>query len=164
MAGIEVEEYYALEAPVPVLAALGEGFSGESRIWAERLNVLAADVTVLARYGECNGWLDGQAAITSHPYGQGRVYYVGAALDGAAHEALTRQILAGVGETPIETPAGVQFCPLLSADGEPVQIIINHTRAAQTLTVLPGTDHITGQPVDGTLTLSAYGVAVLTQH
>jgi beta-galactosidase len=161
MAGIEVEEYYALEAPVPVI---GEGFSGESRIWAERLSVLAADVTVLARYGECNGWLDGQAAITSHPYGEGRVYYVGAALDEAAHEALTRRILAGVGETPIETPAGVQFCPLCSADGQCIQIIINHTRTPQTLTVLPSTDHLTGQSVDGTLTLEAYGVAVLTQE
>ena len=161
MAGVEVEDYYALDVPVPVI---GEGFSGESRIWAERLNVLNANVTVLARYGECNGWLDGQAAVTSHPYGKGMVYYVGAALDEAAHEALTRQILAGIGETPVETPDGVQLCACLSADGQSVQIVINHTRAPQTLTVLPGTDHLTGQSVDGSLTLPAYGVAVLTQH
>lgn len=160
MAGIEVEDYYALDVPVPVL---GETISGESRIWAERLHVLNNNVSVLARYGESNGWLDGQAAITSHPYGKGRVYYVGAALDEAAHETLTRQILTGIGETPIEIPEGVQLCPLLSADGQAIQIIINHTRAPQTISVLPGIDHLTGHIVNGSLTLPAYGVAVLTQ-
>ncbi len=159
MAGVEVEEYYALDVPMPVQ---GEGISGESRIWAERLKVLADDVTVLARYGEANGWLDGQAAITSHPYGKGRVYYVGAALDEAAHEALTRQMLAAVGETPIESPAGVQICALRSAENVPVQIIINHTRAEQTVQVQAGLkDQLSGATVDRSLTLPAYGVAVL---
>jgi beta-galactosidase len=161
MAGVEVEEYYSLEAPAPVQ---GEGLNGQSRIWAERLNVLDAEqVSVLARYGEANGWLDGQPAITVHPYGRGLVYYVGAYLDEAAQQALTRRILEAAGQPLVETPDGVQFCACLGAAGQPVTIAINHSRAAQTLTMPPGAhDHLSGQDVVGALTLPAYGVAVLT--
>ena len=37
LAGAEVEEYYALDEPVPVR---GEGWLGQSQIWAERLKVI----------------------------------------------------------------------------------------------------------------------------
>jgi beta-galactosidase len=161
MAGVEVEEYYSLEAPAPVQ---GEGFSGQATIWAERLNILDPEqVSVLARYGEANGWLDGQPAITVHPYGKGLVYYVGAYLDDASQQALTRRILEAAGQPPVETPDGVQLC-CLSAASRPITIAINHTRAAQTVAAPPGAhDHLSGQDVVGALTLPAYGVAVLTQ-
>lgn len=160
IAGVEVEEYYSLDAPVPVT---GEGIAGESLLWAERLRILdEKNVKVLARYGQANGWLDDQPAITAHPHGKGMVYYIGAALDVDTHEFVTRQILEAAGQTPIEMPNGIQLCPLLAADGKTtVNIVINHTRVPQTVAVPPGTDYLTDQKVDGTLTLSAYGVAVI---
>jgi beta-galactosidase len=168
MAGVEVEEYYALDVPVPVQ---GEAFSGQSRIWAERLHILdEGQVSVLARYGESNGWLDGQAAVTVHPYGKGLVYYVGAYLDDASQQALTHQILETAGQPMIETPEGVQLCACLTADnpeksgaGKQVTIIINHTRLPQTVELTGVSyEHLSGQSVKGPLALPAYGVAVLT--
>src|SRR5258707_10679558 len=79
IAGVEVDDYYALLDPVPVV---GDVVSGESILWAERLKIQDEAVTkVGARYGKSNGWLDHQVAITSHPYGKGYVTYVGAYLN-----------------------------------------------------------------------------------
>ncbi len=167
MAGVEVEEYYGLDVPVPLeIEIKGEGFAGHSRIWAERLSILdAGQVSVLARYGEANGWLDGQPAVTVHPYGKGLVYYVGAYLDDAAQQALTRQILETAGQPLVETPEGVQLCACLTADDQLVTIAINHTRAEQVVELTGAAyDHLSGQNVDGKLTLPTYGVAVLTQN
>jgi beta-galactosidase len=161
LAGVEVEEYYALEAPVAVQF---DGLSGQARIWAERLSLLEASrAAVLARYGASNGWLDGQPAVTLNAYGKGLVYYVGAYLDEAAQQALTRRILDAAGEQVIETPAGVQWCSLASSTNENVAIVINHTRAAQAVE-LPGAahEHLSERDVERVLELPAYGVAVLT--
>ncbi|HZM21891.1 MAG TPA: beta-galactosidase, partial [Anaerolineales bacterium] len=54
IAGVEIEEYYALLDPVPVT---GDKIKGESRIWAERLKVNDETTKVIARFGESNGWL-----------------------------------------------------------------------------------------------------------
>ncbi len=161
MAGVEVEDYYALDVPVPVQ---GEGFAGQSRIWAERLNILdARQVSVLARYGEANGWLDGQPAVTLHPYGKGLVYYVGAYLDEASQQALTRQILETAGEQIIETPQGVQYCACLTASDQQVAIVINHTRTVQEVKMpWAAHEHLSDQTVERQLALPAYGVAILT--
>ena len=53
LSGVEVEDYYALMTPVPVL---GNGWNGTSQIWAERLKVLDNERTqILATYGKSNG-------------------------------------------------------------------------------------------------------------
>ena len=68
------------------------GWTGTSRIWAERLRVLDREKTeVLATYGVSNGWLDGQPAITRHPYGKGMVTYIGAYLDEVSQKHLLQQ-------------------------------------------------------------------------
>jgi beta-galactosidase len=71
LAGVQVEEYYALLDPVPVS---GEWFDGSSRLWAERLQVRGgAKTRIIARYGASNGWLDGYPAITAREHGEGEV-------------------------------------------------------------------------------------------
>ena len=91
LAGLEVEEYYALTDPVPVK---GKFFLGTSRLWAERLKLLDTDLTIpIARYGLCNGWLDDQVGLAVHPYGNGMVFYVGAWLDETSQQTLIDQIL-----------------------------------------------------------------------
>jgi beta-galactosidase len=162
LAGAEVEDYYALLDPVSVM---GEGFSGHSRQWAERLRVLDPQATrVLARYGTSNGWLDGQPAITVRDHGVGRVYFVGAYLDAESQQALMDSILQAAGVEPaLATPAGVEARWRATDDGPAALIVINHTRSPQTVQLpWPAREHLAGRSVDGELSLAPYGVAVLS--
>jgi beta-galactosidase len=163
LAGVEVEEYYALLDPVPVK---GNWFTGTSRLWAERLRVIDEAATqVVAHYGPSNGWLDGQAAITIHRYGKGFVYCVGAYLDEAAQQALLDHIVTIAGVRPVlETPAGVEARKRVDAQGKEILIVINHERTVKQVR-LPwaAQEHLSGQAKASELQLAPYGVAVLTR-
>jgi len=163
LAGVEVEEYYALLEPVPVI---GDGFTGTSQLWAERLQVRdKANTHEIARYGDSNGWLDGQLAITAHSYGKGRVYFVGAYLDEEAQQALIDHIVKMAVVRPVmETPPGVEACVRVSAKGVKIFIVINHEREEKRVK-LPWTarEHLSGQPAVDELKLAPYGVAILTR-
>jgi beta-galactosidase len=163
IAGIEVEEYYALLEPAPVS---GAWFNGTSRQWAERLKILdEARVQVLACFGKSNGWLDGQAAVTFHPYGKGGVYFIGAYLDDGSQQKLLDQITQAAAIPPVmQTPAGVEARKRMNAQGEEITILINHERRqAQPVALLwPAHEHLSGRTVTE-LELEAYGVAVITR-
>jgi beta-galactosidase len=163
IAGVQVEEYYALQDEVPVS---GNWFSGVSRLWAERLRVLdEGRAVVVARYGESNGWLDGQVAITVHSGSPGLVYYVGAYLDDVAQHAFISRVAKTAGVRPaLETPAGVEARELVNAEGTAVFVMINHTRAEQLVQLpWPAHEHLSGQSVPGKLKFGPYEVAVLTR-
>jgi beta-galactosidase len=162
IAGIEVEDYYALLDPVPVR---GENLSGESRLWAERLKVRdETETKILAWYGESNGWLDGQAAITSHPYEKGSVTYVGVYLDETSQQKLIGEIVQAAGVEPVmNCPAGVEARKRVSTQGDEAFIVINHERASKKLH-LPWLAHECIRNLDiQELHLEPYGVAVLTR-
>lgn len=160
-AGVEVEEYFALFEPVEVQ---GEP-TGQAKGWAERLKILdEANTRVLARYGSGLGWLTGHPAVTVHNHGQGKVYVVGAALDDAAQDALFGLILREAGLAPaLETPAGVEACLRVGADGRQVYLLINHTGQAQHVS-LPWSalNHLTNETASG-VDLPPYHAAVLTR-
>jgi beta-galactosidase len=163
LAGVEVEEYYALLDPVPVKA---NWFDGVSRLWAERLRTRdEADTHVAARYGPSNGWLDDQLAVSVHSYGKGLVYYVGAYLDERSQQALIDHIVNMAGVKPaMETPTGVEARRRVKAGGESIVILINHEREEQIMALpWPAREHLAGQSLVGELTLGPYGVAVLTR-
>jgi beta-galactosidase len=162
VAGVEVEDYYALLDPVPVI---GEWLSGTSRLWAERLKVRDELGTyVIARYGASNGWLDGQPAITLHHYGAGQVYFVGAYLDDDSQCSLLGRITQAASVQPVmETPAGVEARKRVNAKGEEVVIIINHERLEQSVPLpWPARERLSDRAVESELKLEPYGVAVLT--
>jgi beta-galactosidase len=162
MAGVEVEDYYALLDPVPVT---GEGFSGESHLWAECLKIRdEAGTKIIARYGKSNGWLDGQTAVTSHSYGKGYVYYVGAYLDESSQQKLLDHIAQSAGIQPLmETPTGVEARKRINAQGGEVFIIINHERTEKQVN-LPwqAREHLSGCDVRE-LQMGPYEVAVVTR-
>jgi beta-galactosidase len=162
IAGVEVEEYYALQEDVPVV---GEDFSGESRLWAERLKVRnEAGTKIIARYGESNGWLDGQVAVTSHPFGKGRVIYIGAYLDQASQQKLLDDIVRSAGiESLMEMPQGIEVCRRIDAKGSEVFIIMNHERTVKQVK-LPwhAREHLQGRD-EKEFELEPYGVAVVTR-
>jgi beta-galactosidase len=163
IAGIEVEDYYALLDPVPVL---GPWFSGTSCLWAERLKVLDMAATeVIARYGPSNGWLDNQAAVTCHAYGKGLVYFVGAYLDNTSQKILLDRIAQSADVRPVmDTPAGVEARRRIDANGKEIFIVINHERVEH-LTKLPwpAQEHLSEQNLTDQLKLEPYGVAILTR-
>jgi beta-galactosidase len=162
IAGVEVEDYYALLDPVPVI---GEGFNGESRLWAENLKILdEAGTKIIARYGKSNGWLDGQVAVTSHSYGKGCLTFVGAYLDEPSQQKLLEDIARSAGVEPLmETAAGVEVRKRVNAQGGEVFIIVNHERTDNQVT-LPwqACEHLSGCDVRE-LRLEPYGVAIVTR-
>lgn len=160
LAGVEVEEYFALLDSVPVS---GSQLSGESSIWAERLAPIAKNVQSLARYGKSNGWLDDQMAISVNEYGKGRVYYVGAYLDDAAQQILLEHILKIANVTTYNTPPGIEIGRRVRPGGEEVYIVINHN-SSPCVVHMPWTsfDHVRGTPLDADVELKEYSVAVLT--
>ena len=160
LAGMHVEEYFALDQLAPVNFLVGDRRRGQAQVWAEWL---APDegTEVLATYAPFNGWLDGRAAVTLRRYGAGRVYYVGAWLDAALQSALMGWIIPEAQVEPVLAgmPEGVQA--LRRGDA---YIVLNGTGGEQAV-ALPwkARNHITGWPVEGELRLDPYGVAVLTR-
>ena len=162
LAGVEVEEYYALSEPVPVL---GKWLNGTASIWAERLRILDTERTIpISLYGKSNGWLDDQAAVTVHPFGRGMVFTVGAYLDEAALQSLVNHILQVAGIPRLDSPKGVEMRSRVSKDGAEILFVINHTTTEQDVALpWPAHEHLTGQAVQGSTKLAAYGVMILTK-
>ncbi len=107
MAGVEVEEFFALDEPVSVLA---NWFEGKSSLWAERLVLIGKEsARVIARYKKSNGWLDGQVAISVNSFGKGLVYTIGTYLDGPAQQELMARLLKTARVTTIATPPGIEI-------------------------------------------------------
>jgi beta-galactosidase len=161
IAGVEVEDYYALFDPAPVV---GENFTGEARIWAERLKVNdEAKTKILASYGTSNGWLDGMAAVTSHSYGKGWVTYVGAWLDEESQQILMDEIVKSAGVAPVmDCPINMEARKRVNAQGDEIFIVVNHERDEKKMKLpWPAYEYITGLDTHE-LKLGAYGVAVLT--
>lgn len=138
--GGRVEQYYALNADVPVSGSWG---NGKARLWAEQLKAqnTPGDTEVLLTYGQSNGWLDGQPAVLSRRAGKGRITYIGALLDDGLMRAATQWIIKLSGLHPAlgPVPEGVEVSRRASASKE-VFILVNHTRTPQHV-VLPHAMH-----------------------
>ena len=163
MAGLEVEEFYALLDPVPVV---GDMFNGSSRLWAERLKLLDENRTItIARYGACNGWLDDQVAVAVHPYGKGVVFYIGAYLDKSSQQTLIDHILFTAGIPSIQTPNGIEVRTRIRSNGEELFFVLNHTRVELTFPwPWSGVELLSGQVRTGEVKLAPYGVAILRKE
>jgi len=162
IAGVEVEEYYALQEPVPVI---GDRFQGTSQIWAERLKLVDDNTTTLASFGVSNGWLDGQPAITVHPSGSGLVYYIGVYLDEESQQAFMNRVMDAIGIKPVlDTPEGVEARKLLSRNTGEILIVINHIKEPKRIQLPEAMfDHLLDQAMTGTVTLAPYQVLVLSK-
>ena len=136
-----------------------------AKAW-ERLKILDGENTqVLATYGESNGWLDGQAAVTRHPSGQGVVTYIGAYLDEVTQKTLLKNIVLEAGCKPVlQTPIGVEACRRVHPTQGEILILINHTRVEQQV-LLPwkAYDHLQQYEVREQVFLEPYGIALLTR-
>lgn len=163
LAGAEVEDYYALLEPIPVI---GDGWQGTSHTWAERLRPLHASTRVLATYGPSNGWLDGRPAITQHAYGKGAVTFIGAYLDETSQAALIQRLATEAGaRPPLSAPPGVEACLRAAPDGRQALILINYTRQPQPITLpWPAHDSLHDQDTVPAFILPPLDVALLTRR
>ena len=157
--GARVDQFYALEKPVPVSGDWGEG---QSKLWAEQIGVNSLDTQVLMRYGKSNGWLDGQPAVVTHKVGSGNITYIGVQMEGATAKAAAKWMLAMSGIQPLlpAMPEGVDLA-IRSGNGKRVFILTNYAVETQTVTLpSPMEDILQGGKVTS-VTLPQYGVAVL---
>jgi beta-galactosidase len=157
--GARVEQWYALDRPVPID---GEWGSGENLMWAEQLSVRSPETKVLMRYGKSNGWLDGQPAAVTRPVGQGSVTYIGARLEGETMKAAAKWMMGKAGLDPImgDLPDDVDLA-IRSGNGKRVYILTNYGVSPRTV-ALPSImeDVLVGGRVSS-VTLPQYGVVVL---
>jgi beta-galactosidase len=163
LAGVEVEEYYALQEPVDVTA---NWFNGSTSLWAERLKIVNnSQLSVIAHFAASNGWLDDQIAITVRGHGYGLVYTLGACLDEGSMPIFLERMIKMANILPaLKTPAGLEACKRVRPDGQEVFILINHEFNVRQIE-LPweADEHISGQRLSGKSRLMPYGVAVLTK-
>jgi beta-galactosidase len=155
--GAEVEQYYALDAPVGVTGPLGKG---QASIWAEWLSLKAKDVEVLATYADPGGWLDGKPAAVTRRVGAGRITYLGAWFDETLLSQIAGRWLDGASIAPILP--GVHPDVEVSerdGDGRRLLVLINHGGETHPVKLPSGTVRVTGT-LDGD-SLPAHGVAVV---
>lgn len=157
--GVHIEEYYAINQPIPVNGVFGEG---QASLWAEWIKVDASDVQVLARYGASNGWLEDQVAASTRVVGLGRASCLAAWLDPKLmREATAWWLEVSAIQPAIVPPIGVEVCHRVS-EGQEITILINHTATAQSIQLLqPRFELLTGCQLEKSLELPAGEVAVL---
>ncbi len=159
--GGAVEQFYAIENPVPVSGAWGTGTAGES---VEQLVALAPDVTVLMRYGKSDGWVDGKPAAITRSVGRGSITYIGAALDDASmrHAAEWMLKTSGIGRELPAVPDGVEVYRRVGA-GKNVFIFENPGAHTQTIRLPHEMTNVLDGGRAANLTLEKYGVAVMEE-
>ncbi len=175
--GMEVEEYFALDEPVPMKGSL---IDGHARIWAERLKLTGKFVLPMGKYKRSNGWLDDAPGIsvTGVLGGPGLVYYIGAYLDDVSQQIMVDRFLFNAQIKPINTPDDVEVRTRVKTvefvdengveTGESIEleiyIVINHSRQDKTVW-LPwlALEHLTGEVIEEGLNLGPYGVGVITK-
>lgn len=160
MLGGRVEQYYALQDPVPLSGKWGPS---KGTLWAELLGTHASDVEVLERYGKSNGWLDGQPAAITRKVGKGRITYIGAWLDEAGMAAAAKWMTGVSGVKPALGPvhAGVEVYPRHGDHGV-VYILVNFANTAQTVALPRLMKDVLEGSSKQSITLPVYGVAVLS--
>ncbi len=157
--GGRVEQYYALENPVPIEGKWG---TEQGKLWAELLSAKDKDVDILERYGKSNGWLDGQPAVITRQLGKGRITYIGAWLDDDALKSAAKWMTGVSGVKPAMGPApdGVEVYPRYG-DTRTVYILVNLSKAKQTISLPSPMQDVLEGGTKNSLDLPVYGVAVM---
>ena len=157
--GGRVEQFYALDKPVPVSGEFG---SEATSVWAEQLSTTDPATKVLMRYGKSNGWLDGQPAMITHDVGKGSITYIGAALDGETLNSAVRWMLTRSQVKPEvgALPDGVDLYVRGNADHE-VWILINFGEKPQQVALPASFTDVLKGGATRSVSLGQYDVTIL---
>ena len=157
--GARVEQFYALDKPVPYT---GDWGSGEDTVWAEQIGVRSPETKVLMRYGASNGWLDEQPAAVTRKVGKGSITYIGAGLDAATMKRAAAWMLSDSGLAPVmaSVPEGVDVA-VRSGEGKRVVILTNYNATPAMVTLPSSMEDLLNGGHTAQVTLQKFGVAVL---
>jgi len=157
--GAQVQQYYALEKPIPVTGSLGDG---QASVWAEWLVSPASDTMSLLRYGKSNGWLDNADAAVSRAYGRGRITYIGTVLDDKLMQASAEWMAKMSNITPAfgPVPDGVEASRRVGPKGT-VYVLINWHAENQSVSLPHAMQSLLDQKQVTQVQLPQYGVAIL---
>jgi len=158
--GGRVEQYYALEKPIPIEGKWG---TGECPLWAELLSAKDSGTEILIRYGKSNGWLDGQPAAITRKAGKGRITYIGAWLDPKTMAQAAKWMTETSGVKPAlgVVPDGVEVSARYGTHNL-VYVVINFSKEPQTVHLPAAMEDILGGGSKQSVDLPVYGVAVLS--
>jgi beta-galactosidase len=157
--GARVDQTAVLHKGAQLSGSLG---TANAKVWAERLKIIAPDVTTLLTYAPYDGWLDNASALITRPFGRGRVTYIGAWLD----DASLRQLLAyATKEAAIEPqfsgiPNGVEVSTRSGPMGK-VHVVNNWNKTSQTVELPLAMENLLTGQTNGQLVLGAGEVAIL---
>ncbi len=117
------------------------------------------DTRVLARYA--NSYMAGEAVLTEHRFGKGRVLHLGSCFDRETVRALFRYF--GISDplcAEIEAPEEIELVPR-EKNGRHFVFVLNYSDRPQAVRLLkPMTLLYTGERQEGTVTLPPFGTAV----
>jgi beta-galactosidase len=160
--GGRVEQFYALNDPVPTSGTITPGNAG---VWAELLSTSSPDTQVVLRYGKSNGWLDGQPAMISRKVGKGSITYIGACFDEKGMVEIARWMQQQFGlTTPLPgVPLGVEASHRYGTD-HVVTFLVNFSGADQEISLRTPMDDVLQGGAVQRVHLPVYGVAVLNRR
>jgi beta-galactosidase len=156
--GGRVEQYYALLKDVPLS---GDWGTGNGSVWAERLGASSPETKVLLRYGQSNGWLDGQPAVLSRAYGKGHITYIGTILDDTLMNRAADWMVRESGVTPAfgPVPGGI-YVSRREGQGKTIFVMINFKREEQHVDLPHAMQALLAGRDETSVDLPAYGVEV----
>ncbi|MET7280625.1 beta-galactosidase [Kribbella sp. NPDC005582] len=146
--GIRVEEFY------PV-AETELADAGRARWWSEQVDPEGAEVVDVYAAGP----LAGAPAITRHTFGGGEAWYVSTQLEDAGYQRLVETICRRAGVLVPELPESVEVVRRRQGDTT-WTFLLNHGIAEATIEI-DGHDLVSGQSVEGSLTLKPGDQAVV---
>jgi beta-galactosidase len=163
--GGHVDQFYALEKPVPVedLTAPSAKKHGMATVWAETLALTAPDTSVLMRYGKtADGWVDGQPAAIARSVGKGSMVYLGATLDSGLMSTFVGQILSEEKVSPLLTglPLDVELMQRVKANGDRLWILLNHGSESEHIELRRNLTDLLTEKSGTSVELPGHGVAV----
>jgi beta-galactosidase len=157
--GARVEQYYALNKPVPLAGQWG---SAKASVWADQHGITSPDTQVLMRYGPSNGWLDGQPAAVTRRIGNGSITYIGTDMDDAAMKQAMSWMLAESGVSAImqDVPPEVDVA-IRSGEGKRIMILTNYGLQMVTIQLPEPMEDALHEKKVTSISLPRYGVSVL---
>ncbi len=126
------------------------------RDYAERLQVSDADV--LGRYTE--DFYAGEPAVTERAQGKGHACYVGCRLSMSGMKTLFARLFERAGVCGRQLPEGVE-CHVRAGENKRYVFYLNMTDRETAVSDVWGEDLLTGEKIQGALSLEPYGAAVI---
>jgi beta-galactosidase len=151
--GLRVEEFDVLPELATINLTTTTGQVLAATQWSEAIDCVGAEP--LAHFA------DSRPAITQHPFGLGKAFYLGTQLEEAGLAWLIGLVLQHAQINPATHPSGLE-CVVRSANGWRIEFWFNHQAQAVELQA-NGRCLLTQRAIAGAVQLEPYGVLMLEQ-